>query len=72
VVVRRAGLRRTFCRATRVALRHCPAFRLLCERLPANGKSEKVARVAAMRKLVGVPNAIARQRSRRNPRVHDA
>ena len=67
----RAEVRRTLYMATLVAVRHCAVFRVFYERLLANGKRKKVALVAAMRKLLGVLNAIARQRSRWVPMLHD-
>ncbi|MDP4303009.1 transposase, partial [Leptothrix discophora] len=67
----RAEVRRTLYMATLVAVRHCAVFRVFYERLLANGKRKKVALVAAMRKLIGVLNAIAKQRSRWVPMLHD-
>jgi transposase len=67
----RAEVRRTLYMATLVAVRHCAAFRVFYERLLAKGKRKKVALVAAMRKLIGVLNAIAKQRSRWVPMLHD-
>ncbi|MBI5333708.1 MAG: transposase, partial [Burkholderiales bacterium] len=64
----RAEVRRTLYMATLVAVRHCAAFRVFYERLLANGRRKKVA----MRKLVGVLNAIAKHRSRWIPMLHDA
>jgi transposase len=58
--------------AALVAVRRCSVFQQFYERLLASGKRKKVALVAAMRKLLTVLNAIARQGSRWNPMLHDA
>ncbi|WP_038211108.1 IS110 family transposase [Xenophilus azovorans] len=56
----RADIRQVLYMAALVAVRHNPVFRAFYERLLAARKSKKVALVAAMRKLLGVLNAIAR------------
>lgn len=68
----RADVRRTLYMAALVATRHNPVLRVFYERLLAAGKPKKVALVAAMRKLLGMLNAIAKRRSRWNPAVHSA
>jgi transposase len=66
-----ANVRRTLYMVTLTAVRHCAVFRVFYERLLSNGKRKKVALVAAMRKLLGVLNAIAKPRSRWVPKIHD-
>jgi transposase len=56
----RADVRQTLYRAPLVAVRHSPVFKAFYERLVAAGKPQKVALVAAMRKLLTVLNAIAK------------
>ena len=68
----RHDVRRTLYMATLVAVRHCSVFKGFYEHLLERGKREKVALVAAMRKLLTVLNAIAKQGSRWNPMLHDA
>lgn len=68
----RADVRRTLYMAALVATRHNPVLRVFYERLLAAGKPKKVALVAAMRKLLGMLNAIAKRRSRWNPAAHSA
>ena len=68
----RADVRRTLYMAALVATRHNPVLRLFYERLLAAGKPKKVALVAAMRKLLGMLNAIAKRRSSWNPALHSA
>jgi transposase len=58
--------------ATLVAVRRCSVFQAFHEHLLARGKHKKVALVAAMRKLLTVLNAVAKQGSRWNPMLHDA
>jgi len=57
----RHSLRRSLWMPTLVAVRHHPAIRTFYQRLIAAGKPPKVALVAAMRKLLLILNAIARQ-----------
>jgi transposase len=68
----RADVRRTLYMATLVAVRHNPVLRLYYERLLGAGKRKKVALVAAMRKLLTMLNAIAKQGSQWNPTLHHA
>lgn len=68
----RADVRRTLYMATLVAVRHNPVLRTYYERLLAAGKCKKVALVAAMRKLLTMLNAIAKQGSQWNPTSHHA
>lgn len=68
----RADVRRTLYMAALVATRHNPVLRVFYERLLAAGKPKKVAIVAAMRKLLGMLNAIAKRRSSWNPALHSA
>jgi len=68
----RADVRRTLYMAALVATRHNPVLRVFYERLLAAGKPKKVALVAAMRKLLGMLNAIAKRRSSWNPALHSA
>jgi len=68
----RADVRSTLYMATLVATRFNPAIRAFYERLVASGKRKKVALVAAMRKLLGILNAIAKTRTKWNPDLLDA
>ena len=68
----RADVRRTLDMATLVAVRHNPVLQAYYERLLAAGKRKKVALVAAMRKLITMPNAIARHGSQWDPTLHPA
>lgn len=68
----RADVRRTLYMAALVATRHNPVLRVFYERLLAAGKPKKVAIVAAMRKLLGMLNAMAKRRSPWNPALHSA
>lgn len=68
----RADVRRTLYMATLVATRHNPVVRVFYQRLLAAGKPKKVALVAAMRKLLGILNAMAKRRSTWNPALHSA
>jgi len=68
----RADVRRALDRATLVAVRHSPVLQAYYERLLAVGKRKKVALVAAMRKLITMPNAIARHGSQWDPTLHPA
>lgn len=68
----RADVRRTLYMAALVATRHNSVLRVFYERLLAAGKPKKVALVAAMRKLLGMLNAIAKRRSSWNPALHSA
>lgn len=63
----RADVRRTLYMATLCAVRFNPVLKAHYERLLATGKRKKVARVACMRKLLTVLNAIAKHRSPWNP-----
>jgi transposase len=45
------------------AVRHNPALKVVYERLVAAGKAKKVALVACMRKLLGILNAVVRDRT---------
>lgn len=56
----RAQVRQALYMATLSAVRFNPAFKAFYARLVAAGKPKKVALVAAMRKLLGVLNAIAK------------
>ena len=56
----RADVRKALYMATLVAVRHNGAMRTFYQRLVSAGKPKKVALVAAMRKLLGVLNAIAK------------
>ena len=68
----RADERRALDMATLVAVRHNPVLQAYYERLFAAGKRKKVALVAAMRKLLTMPNAIARHGSQWDPTLHPA
>ena len=48
--------------AMQSAVRFNPALKVVYERLVAAGKAKKVALVACMRKLLGILNAIVRDR----------
>jgi transposase len=67
----RHDVRSTLYMATLVAVRRCRVFQAFYEGLLARGKRKKVALTAAMRKLLTVLNAIAKQGSRWNPMLHD-
>ena len=56
----RSDVRKALYMATLVAVRHNAALRTFYQRLVGAGKPKKVALVAAMRKLLGVLNAIAK------------
>jgi transposase len=66
----RADVRRTLYMATLTAVRYNPALKTFYERLVAAGKRKKVALVAAMRKLLGVLNAIAKHLKHWQPMLH--
>lgn len=68
----RADVRRTLYMATLTAVRYNPALKAFYERLVAAGKRKKVALVAAMRKLLGVLNAIAKHLKHWEPITHSA
>lgn len=68
----RGEVRRTLYMATLTAVRHNPVVKAFYQRLLAAGKRKKVALVAAMRKLLGMLNAMARHRSTWNPTLHRA
>ena len=56
----RSDVRKALYMATLVAVRHNAALRTFYQRLVGAGKPKKVALVAAMRKLLGVLNALAK------------
>lgn len=66
----RADVRRTLYMATLTAVRHNPTLKTHYERLLAAGKRKKVALVACMRKLLTIPNAIAKHGSKWEPTTH--
>ena len=66
----RSEVRRALYMATLVAVRHNPVLRAFYERLVAAGKRKKVALVAAMRKLLGMLNAMAKTRTTWNAALH--
>lgn len=68
----RADVRRTLYMATLVAVRHSPAFKAFYARLVSTGKPKKVALVAAMRKLLTVLNAIAKNGTHWDDSLHRA
>lgn len=63
----RSDVRRALYMATLSAVRHNPPIKTFYQRLLAAGKRKKVALVAAMHKLLGVLNAIAKTGSRWEP-----
>lgn len=63
----RADVRSTLYMATLVATRFNPAIRAFYQRLVSAGKRKKVALVAAMRKLLGILNAIAKSGRKWDP-----
>lgn len=66
----RADVRRTLYMATLTAVRHNPPLKAFYDKLVAAGKRKKVAMVAAMRKLLGMLNAIAKHGSTWDPSMH--
>ncbi len=68
----RADVRRTLYMATLTAVRHNPPLKAFYDKLVVAGKRKKVALVAAMRKLLGMLNAIAKHRSTWDPSLHSA
>jgi transposase len=66
----RADVRRTIYMATLTAVRHNPPLKAFYDKLVAAGKRKKVALVAAMRKLLGMLNAIAKHGSTWDPSMH--
>lgn len=68
----RADVRRTLYMATLTAVRHNPPLKAFYDKLVAAGKRKKVALVAAMRKLLGMLNAIAKHGSTWDPSLHGA
>jgi transposase len=68
----RADVRRTLYMATLTAVRHNPPLKAFYDKLVAAGKRKKVALVAAMRKLLGMLNAIAKHGSTWDPAMHTA
>ena len=68
----RADVRRTLYMATLTAVRHNPPLKAFYDKLVAAGKRKKVALVAAMRKLLGMLNAIAKHGSTWDPALHTA
>lgn len=65
----RADVRRTLYMATLVAVRHNPVVKEYYQRLLKAGKLKKVALVAAMRKVLGMLNAMAKHRCSWNPAI---
>nr|WP_255582002.1 transposase [Cupriavidus sp. AU9028] len=63
----RSDVRRALYMATLVAVRHNPVLKHFYNRLVAAGKLKKVALVAAMRKVLGMLNAMAKHRCPWNP-----
>jgi transposase len=49
--------------AVQSAMRFNPALNVVYDRLVASGKAKKVALVACMRQLLGILNAVARDRT---------
>lgn len=68
----RSEVRRTLYMATLTAVRHNPPLKVFYDKLVAAGKRKKVALVAAMRKLLGMLNAIAKRCSTWDPALHAA
>ena len=68
----RADVRRTLYMATLTAVRHNPPLKAFYDKLVAAGKRKKIALVAAMRKLLGMLNAIAKHGSTWDPALHAA
>lgn len=66
----RCDVRKALYMATLVAVRHNAALRTFYQRLVGAGKPKKVALVAAMRKLLGVLNAIAKSGQHWNDSFH--
>lgn len=66
----RANVRNALYMATLVAVRHNAALRTFYQRLVAAGKPKKVALIAAMRKLLGVLNAIAKSGAQWDDSLH--
>jgi transposase len=58
----RGDVRAVLFMAVQSAVRHNPALKVVYERLVAAGKAKKVALVACMRKLLGILNAMVRDR----------
>jgi transposase len=59
----RGDVRAVLFMAVQSAVRHNPALKVVYERLVAAGKAKKVALVACMRKLLGILNAVVRDRT---------
>lgn len=68
----RSEVRRTLYMATLVAVRHNPVLRDYYQRLVEAGKCKKVALVAAMRKLLTILNAMAKQGESWKPVAREA
>ena len=68
----RSDVRRTLYMATLTAVRHNPPLKAFYDKLVAAGKRKKVALVAAMRKLLGMLNAIAKHGSTWDPSMYSA
>ena len=68
----RADVRRTLYMATLTAVRHNLPLKAFYDKLVAAGKRKKVALVAAMRKLLGMLNALAKHGSAWDPSLHSA
>lgn len=66
----RADVRAVLYMATLSAKRFNPPIRIFYERLIGAGKPKKVALTACMRKLLGILNAIVRDRTQWNPNLH--
>jgi transposase len=66
----RADVRAVLYMATLSAKRFNPPIRNFYERLIGAGKPKKVALTACMRKLLGILNAIVRDRTQWNPNLH--
>lgn len=68
----RSEVRSTLYMATLTGVRHNPVLRQYYERLLGSGKCKKVALVAAMRKLLTILNAMAKQGSSWRPEMQKA
>lgn len=68
----RASVRCALYMASLVGVRHNPVLRAHYQRLLAAGKCKKVALVACMRKLLGILNAMVRDRVPFDPALHAA
>jgi transposase len=68
----RADVRRALYMATLAAVRYNPAMKMFYQRLVATGKPKKVCLVAAMRKFLGILNAMAKNLQPWNAELHTA